>query len=179
MNFLFLAAHASQSGIRRSGWRPSPAAPPAIVPDRLQTLSPGAFAPVARVRHFVAIPGKPYLSGTSVAGTRTSALGVIEPIYAKGISNRSSVAPMLFAGSVRWSCHSQGTGYRFKGPLARGGVDRGRGGKSPQGGVPSGSRTRVAAVKGRCPRPLDDGDRSEGEAHGGVGRHRHNLISLA
>jgi hypothetical protein len=27
-----------------------------------------------------------------------------------------------------------------------------------QNGVPSGSRTRVAAVKGRCPRPLDDGD---------------------
>ena len=25
-------------------------------------------------------------------------------------------------------------------------------------GVPSGSRTRVAAVKGRYPRPLDDGD---------------------
>ena len=25
-------------------------------------------------------------------------------------------------------------------------------------GVPSGSRTRVIAVKGRCPGPLDDGD---------------------
>jgi hypothetical protein len=25
-------------------------------------------------------------------------------------------------------------------------------------GVPSGIRTRVAAVKGQCPRPLDDGD---------------------
>ncbi len=24
--------------------------------------------------------------------------------------------------------------------------------------VPNGSRTRVAGVKGRCPRPLDDGD---------------------
>lgn len=27
-------------------------------------------------------------------------------------------------------------------------------------GVPNGIRTRVAAVKGRCPRPLDDGDRA-------------------
>ncbi len=26
-------------------------------------------------------------------------------------------------------------------------------------GVPNEIRTRVAAVKGRCPRPLDDGDR--------------------
>jgi len=33
------------------------------------------------------------------------------------------------------------------------------------GGVPSGIRTRVAAVKGRCPRPLDDGDRGEQPAH--------------
>ena len=28
-------------------------------------------------------------------------------------------------------------------------------------GVPSGSRTRVTAVKGRCPRPLDDRDALE------------------
>jgi hypothetical protein len=27
-------------------------------------------------------------------------------------------------------------------------------------GVPKGIRTPVAAVKGQCPRPLDDGDRS-------------------
>ncbi len=27
-------------------------------------------------------------------------------------------------------------------------------------GVPKGSRTPVVAVKGRCPRPLDDGDES-------------------
>ncbi len=25
-------------------------------------------------------------------------------------------------------------------------------------GVPNGIRTRVAALRGRCPRPLDDGD---------------------
>lgn len=28
----------------------------------------------------------------------------------------------------------------------------------PEGGVPRGIRTPVAAVKGRCPGPLDDGD---------------------
>jgi hypothetical protein len=28
----------------------------------------------------------------------------------------------------------------------------------PQNGVPKGSRTPVTAVKGQCPRPLDDGD---------------------
>src|SRR5437763_8606385 len=31
-------------------------------------------------------------------------------------------------------------------------------------GVPSGIRTRVGAVKGRCPRPLDDGDNSAAAA---------------
>ena len=28
----------------------------------------------------------------------------------------------------------------------------------PEYGVPKGIRTPVAAVKGQCPRPLDDGD---------------------
>ena len=32
------------------------------------------------------------------------------------------------------------------------------------GGVPYGTRTRVAAVKGRCPRPLDEGDADRGVA---------------
>lgn len=30
--------------------------------------------------------------------------------------------------------------------------------KTPKNGVPKGIRTPVAAVKGQCPRPLDDGD---------------------
>ena len=29
---------------------------------------------------------------------------------------------------------------------------------TPKDGVPTGIRTPVAAVKGQCPRPLDDGD---------------------
>ena len=36
-----------------------------------------------------------------------------------------------------------------------------------QGGVPTGIRTPVIAVKGRCPRPLDDGD-----PDGGVNRQQ-------
>ncbi|CAD5282172.1 conserved hypothetical protein [Alteromonas sp. 38] len=31
---------------------------------------------------------------------------------------------------------------------------------TPENGVPKGIRTPVTAVKGRCPRPLDDGDRN-------------------
>ena len=34
-------------------------------------------------------------------------------------------------------------------------------------GVPDGIRTRVTAVKGRCPRPLDDGDMSRGTSRTG------------
>ena len=30
-----------------------------------------------------------------------------------------------------------------------------------ENGVPNGIRTRVAAVRGLCPRPLDDGDRGQ------------------
>ena len=32
-------------------------------------------------------------------------------------------------------------------------------------GVPYGNRTRVAAVKGRCPRPLDERDADGGNLH--------------
>src|ERR1700722_7657417 len=40
-------------------------------------------------------------------------------------------------------------------------------------GVPKGIRTPVTAVKGRCPRPLDDGDsRSDGRDVGGATRDR-------
>ena len=40
-------------------------------------------------------------------------------------------------------------------------------------GVPYGNRTRVAAVKGRCPRPLDERD-ADGEFHAS-GRKRVTL----
>jgi hypothetical protein len=40
-------------------------------------------------------------------------------------------------------------------------------------GVPYGSRTRVAAVKGRCPRPLDERD-----AHGEVLEDYRKLLKL-
>ena len=37
-------------------------------------------------------------------------------------------------------------------------------------GVPKGIRTPVAAVKGRCPRPLDDGDKQQWrEVYGSLG----------
>ena len=39
-------------------------------------------------------------------------------------------------------------------------------------GVPDGSRTRVTAVKGQCPRPLDDGDAIFGHFLGGANRDR-------
>ena len=44
-------------------------------------------------------------------------------------------------------------------------------GKSPAFGVPKGIRTPVTAVKGRCPRPLDDGD-LELFVYGGAKRDR-------
>jgi hypothetical protein len=36
-------------------------------------------------------------------------------------------------------------------------------------GVPNGVRTRAAALKGRCPRPLDDGDRDSTSNHSVIG----------
>ena len=44
----------------------------------------------------------------------------------------------------------------------------------PKNGVPKGIRTPVTAVKGRCPRPLDDGDgnRSTARCSGGARRDR-------
>src|SRR5271155_4061528 len=45
-------------------------------------------------------------------------------------------------------------------------------------GVPKGIRTPVTAVKGRCPRPLDDGDR-EPQAHGSRAVRSENQSSAA
>ncbi len=43
--------------------------------------------------------------------------------------------------------------------------------------APNGVRTRVTAVKGRCPRPLDDGDvRTEGKGIGERGQGKTTLI---
>ena len=39
-------------------------------------------------------------------------------------------------------------------------------------GVPKGIRTPVAAVKGQCPRPLDDGDKIYAKIIGGARRDR-------
>ena len=39
-------------------------------------------------------------------------------------------------------------------------------------GVPKGIRTPVTAVKGRCPRPLDDGDSGRFRSRGGARRDR-------
>ena len=47
-------------------------------------------------------------------------------------------------------------------------------------GVPYGNRTRVAAVKGRCPRPLDERD-ADGELHarGASGlRYRNAFVAV-
>jgi hypothetical protein len=43
-------------------------------------------------------------------------------------------------------------------------------------GVPSGIRTRVAAVRGQCPGPLDDGDfRIAGNLSEGLSRIKHKF----
>src|SRR5690606_22158796 len=44
-----------------------------------------------------------------------------------------------------------------------------RRGRASRDGVPTGIRTPVAAVKGRCPRPLDDGDADGRNSNGGTG----------
>jgi hypothetical protein len=50
---------------------------------------------------------------------------------------------------------------RFTPPQQKGGVKKGKSimkqQLNKQGGDPYGIRTRVAAVKGQCPRPLDEG----------------------
>jgi hypothetical protein len=45
------------------------------------------------------------------------------------------------------------------------------------GGVPKGIRTPVAAVKGQCPRPLDDGDGGGSGEAGGRGAPRRSSIA--
>jgi hypothetical protein len=52
------------------------------------------------------------------------------------------------ASSARWTSALM---TRRNSSVVRGGAER-------RSGVPNGIRTRVAAVKGRCPRPLDDRD---------------------
>src|SRR5690606_14415874 len=63
-----------------------------------------------------------------------------------------------------------------------------RRGRASRDGVPTGIRTPVAAVKGRCPRPLDDGDaekrNSSGGTVGGASRYRtgdlyHAIVALS
>src|SRR6266511_5938110 len=56
--------------------------------------------------------------------------------------------------------------------VARGGGEH----RSIQFSVPSGIRTRVAAVKGRCPGPLDDGD--GGWSSGEPGRDRMSPVGI-
>src|ERR1700740_3793379 len=50
--------------------------------------------------------------------------------------------------------------------------------KSNSPGVPDGIRTRVTAVKGRCPGPLDDGDADRPRHAGGGGARRDRTADL-
>ena len=63
------------------------------------------------------------------------------------------------------SSHSTGSGQLLQPKSCRKGCQNAKQATSDQqisqlksNGDPNGSRTRVAGVKGRCPRPLDDGD---------------------
>ena len=68
-------------------------------------------------------------------------------------------------------------GVRFQwGGVARQ-VTYGLGRISTHGGVPTGIRTRVSALKGPRPRPLDDGDRGESQSAQSCASHKHRILA--
>ena len=101
---------------------------------------------------------RPHGDGSGLAGPRPSRRSLVEPLRGSHPSrHRQNWRPHDFKAI------SKGT-QPFKGlrplydPCDRNGPAK--------CGVPTGIRTPVAAVKGRCPRPLDDGDQGMVEPDG-------------